>query len=92
MTEDEMVGWHHRLTQSEQTLGESEGQGSLACCSLWGHKESDMIEQQIMCKSFVEDSEDAAIPFIPVYSHCVTHRLLPNRGSIFSIESFPELG
>ena len=42
MTEDEMVGWHHRLNgrKFEQTLGDSEGQGSLAC-SL-GHKESDM--------------------------------------------------
>ena len=43
VTEDEMAGWHHRLNghEFEQTLGESEGQGSLACCSLWGHKESD---------------------------------------------------
>ena len=42
-TEDEMVGWHHRLSghEFEQTLGDSEGQGSLACCSPWGHKESD---------------------------------------------------
>ena len=41
MTEDEMVGWHHRLNEHEfeQTPGESEGQGSLACCSPWGHKE-----------------------------------------------------
>ena len=44
MTEDEMVGWHHQLNRHEfeQTLGESEGQGSLACCSAWGHKEWDM--------------------------------------------------
>ena len=43
-TEDEMVGWHHRLNghESEQTLGPSEGQGSLAFCSSWGCKESDM--------------------------------------------------
>ena len=42
--EDEMVGWHHQLNRHEfeQTLGDSERQGSLACCSLWGHKESDM--------------------------------------------------
>ena len=39
-TEDEMVGYHHQLNgqESEQTLGDSEGQGSLACCSPWGHK------------------------------------------------------
>ena len=46
MTEDEMVGGDHRLNgyEFEQTLGDSEGPGSLACCSPWGHKESDMIE------------------------------------------------
>ena len=43
MTEDEMVGWHHRLNgqEFEQTLGDSEGQASLVCCSPWGHKELD---------------------------------------------------
>ena len=37
MTEDEMVGWHHLLNghEFEQTPGDSEGQGSLSCCSLW---------------------------------------------------------
>ena len=42
-----MVGWHHRLNghKSEQTLGNNEGQGSLACCSPWGRKELDMTEQ-----------------------------------------------
>ena len=46
-TEDEMVGCHHRLNgqELEQTAGDSEGQGSLACCSPWGHKESDITEQ-----------------------------------------------
>ena len=40
MTEDEMVGWHHRLNghEFEQTLGDSGGQRSLACCSLWDHR------------------------------------------------------
>ena len=50
MTEDEMVGWDHRLDghESEQTPGGGEGQGSLVCCSSWGHKESDttVTEQQ----------------------------------------------
>ena len=43
MTEDEMVGWHHQLNghDFEQTLGNIEGQGSLAYDSLWGHKEWD---------------------------------------------------
>ena len=46
-TEDEMIGWHHWLNghEFEQTLGDSEGKGSLACCSPWGHKESDTTEQ-----------------------------------------------
>ena len=44
VTEDEMVGWHHQLNghEFEQTLVDSKGQGSLACCSLWGCKELDM--------------------------------------------------
>ena len=44
VTENEMVGWHHRLKghESEQTLGDSKGQGSLAFCSLQGRKELDM--------------------------------------------------
>ena len=44
-TEDEMIGWHHWLSghESGQTTGDGEGQGGLACCSLWAHKESDTI-------------------------------------------------
>ena len=47
MTEDEMVGWHHRLDgpEFEQAPGDGEGQGSLVCCSLRGRKESDMTER-----------------------------------------------
>ena len=45
-TEDEIVGWHHRLNghEFEQTQGDSEGQGSLVCCSPWSRKESDTTE------------------------------------------------
>ena len=45
-TEDETIGWHHRLCahELEQVPGAGDGQGSLACCSPWGHKESDMTE------------------------------------------------
>ena len=51
MTEEEMVGWHHQLSghEFEQSPGDGEGQGSLACCSPWDHEESDMAlvtEQQ----------------------------------------------
>ena len=47
MTEDEMVGWHHRLYghEFEQAPEDIKGQGSLVCCSPWGRKESDMTEQ-----------------------------------------------
>ena len=47
MTEDEMVGWHHRLNGHEfgWTPGVGDGQGSLACCGPWGCKELDMTEQ-----------------------------------------------
>ena len=47
MTEDEMVGWHHRSNghEFEQAPGDSEGQGSLTCCSPWGHKKLDRTKQ-----------------------------------------------
>ena len=46
MTDDKMVGRHHQLNghEFEQALEDGEGQGSLACCSPWGHKESDTTE------------------------------------------------
>ena len=57
VTEDKMVGWHHQFNghEFEQTPGDSEGQGSLACCSSWGHKESDTDEA----------TEDPGMPSIP---------------------------
>ena len=47
MTEDEIIGWHHRLIghEFEQALGVGDGQGSLVCCSPWGHKEMDTTER-----------------------------------------------
>ena len=47
MTEDEMVGWHHWHNghEFEQAQGVGDGQGSLACCSPWGHRELDTTEQ-----------------------------------------------
>ena len=47
MTEDEMVRWHHQLNghESEQTLGDGDGKGSLACCIPQGHKELGLTEQ-----------------------------------------------
>ena len=47
MTEDEMVGWHHQLDghEFEWTPGVGDGQRGLACCSPWGHKQSEMAER-----------------------------------------------
>ena len=58
-TEDDIVGWHHRLNghEFEQAPGVGDGQGSLAYCSAWGCKESDTTErlyrtEQMICKPF----------------------------------------
>ena len=42
-----MIGWDHQLNghEFEQSLGDDEGQGSLVCCSPWGHKESNTTER-----------------------------------------------
>ena len=61
MTEDEMVGWHHRLDghEFEQAPAFGDGQGSLGCCSPWDRKESNMTErlnwseQKDLCKKLV---------------------------------------
>ena len=47
MTEDETVRWHHRLSEHEfdQAPGVGDGQGSLVCCSPWGHKKLDKTER-----------------------------------------------
>ena len=47
MTEDEIVGWHHQRNglEFEQASEDGDGQGSLACWSPWGGKESDTTEQ-----------------------------------------------
>ena len=49
MTKDEMVGWHHRLNghEFEQTAGDNERQGSIACCSPWDHRvRNDLATEQ----------------------------------------------
>ena len=59
MIEEGMVGWHHQLNghESEQTRGDSEGQGSLACCSPWDCKESehDLATEQQQSFFFFND-------------------------------------
>ena len=70
MTEDEMVGGDHRLNgyEFEQTLGDSEGPGSLVCCSPWGRKESDTTK--VLTRRHILGPRDAWLqnhhPFIPI--------------------------
>ena len=58
-TDDEMVGWQHRLDghEFEQAPGVGDGQGMLACCSPWGHKELDLTEQLNWLKEFLYKSK-----------------------------------
>ena len=55
MTGDDIVGWHHRLDglEFEQAPGVGDGQGGLACCSPWGHKELDMTDWLNWTKLFI---------------------------------------
>ena len=53
-----MVGWHHQHYghEFEQALGVADGQGSLACCSPWSHKESELsifIELKLLCSAAI---------------------------------------
>ena len=59
-TENEMVGWHHRLNghEFEQTLGDSEGQGSLVCCSPWDRKESDTTDWRTLIYEKIDSEKD----------------------------------
>ena len=66
-TEDEMVGWHHRLSgrELEQALGVGDGQGNLACCSLWTRL-SDWTELSGFGRSFISFIKQIeAVPYFP---------------------------
>ena len=82
-TEDEMVGWHHWLNghEFEQVLGAGYGQGSLACCSPWGHTESGMIEWMNWLKN-TQLSKDLSHQ-IPWSTECFTPNWIPS-GSVES--------
>ena len=58
-----MVGWHHRLEghEFEQALGVGDGQGSLACCSPWGHKELDSTEQLNVASKWQSKSNETLL-------------------------------
>ena len=67
-TEDEMAGWHHWLNgrESEWTPGVGDGQGGLACCESWGHKESDTTEWL----NWTELNSALKLPHFPCYKEC----------------------
>ena len=77
-TEDEMVGWHHRLSghEFEQALGDGEKQGNLACYSPCGHKESDKTEQlnnnnkrhRLLCKLSTTKQNKSVCNYLPQYT------------------------
>ena len=70
-TENKMVGWHHQLDghKFEHTPGFGAGQGSLACCSPWGHKESDMTKWLNLIKL----KQYTHIPICRIHTHTHTH-------------------
>ena len=61
-SDDNMTGWHHQYNKYEfwQTLGDSEGQGGLACCSPWGGKESDMGWETTTATKLLELQQNSA--------------------------------
>ena len=69
-TEDEIVGWHHRLNghEFEQAPGDGEEQGSLAGCNPWGYKESDMTEW--LNKKSLEGEPGPCPKVGPLFLHC----------------------
>ena len=73
-TEEEMVGWRHRPSGHgfEQTPGDGEGQRSLACCSPWGRKESDMTSQLNNSNDKISFSSRFACPWylLNITHHC----------------------
>ena len=90
MTGDKMVGWHHRLNglEFEQAPGDSEGQGSLVCCSTWGCKESDTTEQLnnnrnefLSIKSFI-NTKINGLPKVQCLVNMVNKSKVPNQAVI----------
>ena len=81
-TEDEMAGWHHWLDgcESKWTQGVGDGQGGLACCDSWGHKESDMTERLIWSDisqvSYVHDNNLPDFILLPQRHIYFLHTLL----------------
>ena len=80
MTEDEMVGWHYQLNwyEFEQTLGDMEGQGNLACCSPWrgSIRHYWVTEQQQSCEAIDKLTKLIIVLIILQYIHISKHRIV----------------
>ena len=81
MTEDEMIRWCHRLDghEFEQAPGVGDGQGSVACCSPWGHKELDTNWTDWLTELGADNL--SIIQFIPVHSQTQDHTVLHTQES-----------
>ena len=85
MTEDEMIGWHHQLDGHGfgWTPGVGDGQGGLACCSPWGHKESDMTEWLNWAELEVNNKCSRQIcPRSTEWSRAKGNRVLPKERTV----------
>ena len=80
VTEDEMVGWYHRLSghEFEQTRGHSEGQGILECCNPWGHKELDTTGQLHSLNA------GRGVAYVHACTHVCTHTHISCKSSEFT--------
>ena len=97
MTEDEMVGWPHWLNghEFEQALGVGDGQGSLAWCSPWGHKESDTTERLNWTDRLPQGSHSELYEFMG-FDKCImscTHHdsIIENSFTALKIPSVPPI-
>ena len=81
-TEDEMVGWHHRLIGHEfgWTLGVGDGEGGLVCCCSWGHKESDTTERM----NWIELMKGVARPWSRTTISAAMPCFTPKKSPLYS--------
>ena len=79
-TEDEMVGWHHRLSghEFEQAPGVGDGQGSLACCRPWGHKESVTTERLNWIDGSCDTKKEPTLEYYYYFHNLFRFQLLFN--------------
>ena len=88
-TEDEMVGWHHRLNgrEFEQALESGDRQGSLVCCSPWGHKELDKTEWVNWWTGWGDAMEVFSLKVLPLVLHilCSSASCLVISGSLLKL-------